>query len=847
MMPGSRRWGFGFDAFLAAVIGVVAAIVAFGYVSAHYAPNTGDDDTYRSVSAMIAPYREDLLSPCVKRFGFMADADALLALPQWRAFVTRKTAAFPCGALGGVAIVPVAYNFELHRNLHRAMSSVFRLTGPRLIGFAWYQAIQYGIVLALLFGIFRLGMGRIVSALMMVPLIVSPRHLEMALAPNEYAKAPFFAASLLGVGVLVSLRLPARTAYGVALATGMAVGVGFGFKPDVLVFAPFGLIALAAFFRKTPDGANGRRALVIGAYVAGVVVAGAPLIQTHFFGSQRSLLPIQVLGGMAPAFTQEYANPPIYDYGVMFDDDYVIAAINSYNQRVNGSAEFGAFFTETIQRGATDLVLRLQSTFVADMLLRTSAAILQVFQFVPGGAIAAAVVLIWLCRVDTRLASFVVFALAYMVGYTSLVFAPKHYFHLEFVPWWFAGCIVGFAGAAVGRITAPRPLIDSSPDRRPRSWVSVFAIAAAALGIAAGVLVLARAYQDRQVRLMLTRYTQEDRFERLGIRSIATPTSAALLIPEKVSGDEGEPLPLAAGGLAPAFLSSKVETDYLALRVQCVGGASGDVVAVYRRPIYWRDSLTVPCERADQMWTVMWPVYQHLPQQVFEGFEYPGPALLRVNGISRVKDLDGYQLLLRLRLPDDWKERPLHHTLKLAAVSPARVRPVPAALSSPPPPLPPPAVAWDPPFAARLAPLATPAPRLDAWTALDGVSVTADGGRFLVQGNSSTYGYQLSSPPIAVPRHARIVVRVYGAVEAGRVAVGMLDQQGAHWLMPPVWRRSDFVANTGANDRVQLVFANARQPADEAVATRFFVDSISYDVETSALARLRTWLWPVAE
>ena len=133
MTPGSWQWGLWFDACVAAVIGIVAATVAFGYVSAHYAPNTGDDDTFRSVSAMVAPYREDLLAPCIKRFGFMADADALVALPQWRAFITRKTEIFPCGALSGVAIVPAAYNFELHRNLHRAISSVFRLAGPRLV------------------------------------------------------------------------------------------------------------------------------------------------------------------------------------------------------------------------------------------------------------------------------------------------------------------------------------------------------------------------------------------------------------------------------------------------------------------------------------------------------------------------------------------------------------------------------------------------------------------------------------------------------------------------------------------------------------------------------------------
>jgi hypothetical protein len=203
--------------------------------------------------------------------------------------------------------------------------------------------------------------------------------------------------------------------------------------------------------------------------------------------------------------------------------------------------------------------------------------------------------------------------------------------------------------------------------------------------------------------------------------------------------------------------------------------------------------------------------------------------------------------LLRLRLPDDWMQRPLHHVLNLTAVSPTRVRPVPAALSSPPPPLPPPAVSWDPPFVQRPAPLSTEAPRLNTWTALDGVSVAAGTAGFVVRGNNSPFGYQLSSPPIAVPRHSRMVIRIFGVVEQGRVALGILDADGHRWVKPPVWGRSDFVANTDDNDRVFLVFANDRQPADGSVVSRFTVESITYDIRNSLLDRIRTVLWPVAQ
>lgn len=842
MSAGRGLW---IDVCLSIVIGVAAGVLAFDYVSAHVAPNGSDDDTFRSVSAMVAPYKEDLLQPCLGQFGSMADPSALVGLPEWRAFLTRRLDAFPCTALSGVRVEPVAYSFWLQGHLHRTMSWMFRMTGPRLVGFAWYQALQYGLVLALLFGVFRLGMGRFTAGLAMIPLAVSPRHLEMALAPLEYAKAPFFAACLLGIGLLVRARLPRPVAYGVALATGLAVGVGLGFKPDVLVFAPFGVIALALFAAVGDAPRPAPRWLLVCAYVIGVAVAGGPTIRLHFFDEHRSLLPVQVLGGMAPVFVQQYAEPAIYNYGVMFDDDYVIAQINSYNQRVNGSAEFGLFFTQVLQRGALDLVTRLWRTFPGDVVLRVYAAVLQVFQFVPGGAVLAVIVLVGLCRVDIRLALWVGFVLAYMVGYVSLVFAPKHYFHLEFVPWWFAGCVAHYGVSAISRaLRGSRGEAASSGPRH--SWVMVAGMVALAIVTGGGALALARGHQDGEVRELLTGYLQPDRFDWTETVSDAASSAPRLLVPAGVALDANV-MPVEGSITGRTFTSPHVQTDYLALRVQCLGAASADVVAVYRRPIAWRDALAVPCERAGQDWTVMWPVYQHLPYQVFDGFEVPDAGALRVQALGKAHSVEAFPLLLRLRLPEDWARRALHQTLDLSTVSPARVRPMRAALTAPPPPLPPPSAFWDPPFVRGHTPLPIEAPGLASWSAVTGVTIAPRSGGVLVTGDSSPFGYQLVSPPIPVPPHAKLVVRVFGEVEQGRAAFGILDGTGQHWLMPAVWGRSDFVTNTGANDAVVMVFANYHQPTDGTIASRFSVQSVSYDVQSSVLDRARTLLWPIQQ
>lgn len=834
-----RQRGVWIDAVLAIVIAIAAASIAFDHVSVRLQADPADADTVRAVSAMIAPHREDILQPCVRRFGYMVEPSALVRMPEWTAMVSGATPSFPCAALASVAIVPVHYSFWLQQHLHRSMSWVFGITGPRLSGIAVYQAMMYGLVIALLFAVFRLGMGRATAAAAMIPLTYSPRHLEMVLAPVEYAKAPFFAACLLGVALLVRVPMARTRALAVAAVTGLVVGFGFGFKTDVLVYAPFGVLAIGLFADRAGHGWRGRAALPA-VFLVALLISGAPALVTHFTGTQRSLLPVQVLGGMAPAFVDQYATPALYDYGVIFDDDYVTAQINSYNQRVNGSSEFGLFFTTALQRGASDLLSHTVRTFPGDLLLRSYAAILQVMQFVPGGAVLALVVLVGIGRTDVRLTLFIIFTLVYMVGYVSIVFAPKHYFHLEFVPWWFAGVALSGLSAIAASAAGWRP----RPSGPAASWrtaaVTMFGVAVAG----GGVYGVARLWQERQVAALIERYSQPDRREPVKLQVTASP-AGSFVIPEGIAVSADGVAPAEDGAVAPVFATPIVHTDYLVLRARCRSGMTAHVVAIYQRPIRWQHPFDVACEAAGQSWTVMWPIYQHPPYQIFRGFE--SSESIEITSIDRVRDVRDYPLLVRLRLPDAPSRRVLHQRLNFAAVSPAQVRPMQAALSPPVPPLPPPAARWDPPFVRPGQVLSTAGPDPATWTPFNGVSVSGHDGEVVVEGDTTAFGYQLVSPAIAVVPHSRLAVRVFGEVDRGRAAFGILDGDGQRWLMPAVWGRSDFVANTGANDRVFMVFANYRQPSDAPVASRFTIRSVSYELQNSVFARARSILWPVAE
>ena len=806
---------------LVVLLGVFATRHASDYVSARYAPRADDESRYEVVSALVSPFRDDLLSACTGRLGVMADPAAIATLPQWRAFLTGRVAAFPCEAMRGVTMAPAPYGYEIQRHLHRALSTVFRTVGPRLEGVVYYQSLQFGVMVALLFGICRLAMGRILATLAVVPVMLSPRHLEMALAPLEYAKAPFFAACLLGVAALVVVRMSWRAAVAIAAATGASVGVGIGFKPDVLVFAPFGALAIALFWRAQEAPSLRRRGLLVGAYVVGLLLTGAPMLRTHFGGTQRSLLPVQILGGLAPHFTGTYATPAIYDYGVMFDDAHVMAVINSYNQRVRGSQEFGIFFSEVLQRSAFDLLFRMVLTFPGDLVLRAYAAVLQVMQFAPFGALAAAGSMLLLLRREPRLAAFAAFTVAYMVGYVSLVLAPKHFFHLEFVPWLF----MGLAISELGRMRTSG-----------QSWIRTLLIGASSV-IAALVLLLAcRAIQDPLVRALVSDNSRPDRFEPLAIQSGSTGAVTRIVAAGVVIES---PLPDAPLVSAASFASPLVTTDYLAVDLECGRSGTAALTAVYLRPQDWRHSFEVNCDRAGQRWLVLWPVYQHSPYQVFDGFELSSDAPARVLGISRARDVTQFPLLLRMRLPDNWRSSPAHQQLDVGTVSPSARRPLVSALSLPQPRT---SGRWDPPAAVGNE-LAVVPESFASWVRLDGVSVSLTGSGVTVTGNTVPFGYQFMSPPISVPTHSIMTVRIRGQVLEGSVAFGILDSSGMSWLLPPSTATSDFRVPTGTNDHVTFVFANNLAPGVTS-PTRFIVQSVSYEFDNGLMDRLYFYLWP---
>ncbi|HXG13391.1 MAG TPA: glycosyltransferase family 39 protein [Gemmataceae bacterium] len=119
-------------------------------------------------------------------------------------------------------------------------------------------------------------------------------------------------------------------------------------------------------------------------------------------------------------------------------------------------------------------------------------------------------------------------------------------------------------------------------------------------------------------------------------------------------------------------------------------------------------------------------------------------------------------------------------------------------------------------------------PDLVQWQPSPGVRVVERSeSEVVIEGDASQYGYQFASPPVRVQRGTRVQLRLPVAVERGKVAVGVLSQQG-EWIVAPTDLRTEYVFHTGASEQVTVVVANCNDRPEGNPPSRFRVGRGSY-------------------
>ena len=253
----------------------------------------------------------------------------------------------------------------------------------RVLGISWSRmgplfGLLFGIVIALAYGIFRLGMGRALALVGALGLATSCIHLENLPHLRDYAKAPFTLALVLILGILVARPVRRGTLLALAVAYGAVLGIGYGFRTDFLINVPVFLIVVFAFL----DGGVGKN-LVLKAAASLVCLATFAAVSwpvtSAVYQEGGCQWHVALLGMQSPFDDSLHLAPAPYEFGYAYSDPYVIATVQGFAHRTQpAGAPIPHYCSHEYDVQSGRLLKTIVTTFPGDFVARAYASVLQI-------------------------------------------------------------------------------------------------------------------------------------------------------------------------------------------------------------------------------------------------------------------------------------------------------------------------------------------------------------------------------------------------------------------------------------------------------------------------------------
>lgn len=449
-------------------------------------------------------------------------------IPEMTRFLNEQTQTFDCKDIPANAKLGTE---GLYQGSSRYIMTAVGWTW-RLVGVSWRQlgpfaGLLFGLTIAAAYGIFRLGMGPVMAVLCAWALSVSTLHLANLPSIRDYAKAPFTLLIMFLIGLLVTIRPSWPRVLGISLLAGVTLGIGYGFRTDLLITIPAFILAATLFL-----DARWRERLTFGAAASAVLLATFYLSALPVITSVKNTWGCQwhtaIIGLGVDATKDLGIEPAAYDWLDGYTDEFVYATSTSYAARLQPQKHIeycGPDYDGVTRAFLLDVVMHTP----ADFIVRAYASALQMVQLplrwrkapMPHVAVdyykirntltshaqdagvflvLAAIILITASSI--RLGLFVLGFVIYFGGYPAVQFGNRHFFHLEFITWWAFGFLVHHIVAAVVLRLRRRPT-PSLPLSALRRSVLVVSASFATLFVA---LWIARWYQESAVEPLIQQY-----------------------------------------------------------------------------------------------------------------------------------------------------------------------------------------------------------------------------------------------------------------------------------------------------------------------------------------------------
>ena len=626
-------------------------------------------------------------------------------VPGLMDFLAQKTVSFDASRVPvEVPTWDLSPFCQCHRYLLYAVGVTWRLFGISWQSIKLYLILCYGATGLLLYGIFRLAMRRGLSAAAAVLVLLSPPMLAMLPSVRDFSKAPFILSAILLMGYLVRTPPKPRTYLILSGVLGAVVGIGLGFRQDVLICVVPGLLVLAFLVQGDPRLSWLHRGAACALLLLCFFVCGWPIL-TAMRAEQGATSGHSVVQGLAQE-TEANLDFGGASYELLYEpsDMFVHATINTFYRRHGRTEPMERYLSPAYGRAGRAFAIRVLRTFPADLLARAYAAVLATFRileqapkhlaytqnldnsFVLGmvtlyrplaghlsrfGLVYAILAVLLLSAHRLRWAIAAALIGFYFSGYPSILFQFRHGFHLVFVALWGLGLVIEalLRGLIRLRDSAVRQEVRKIL-RTPRLWWApptqrILIFSAAALAVLMLPLGLARGYQYVAVNSLLKTYAAAE------LEAVATVAEAqdgrvlvrpattlpGLVRPETLPRME-VPSEYLVAEFEPASQPFTFSVEYEAESVasdftqplEVASGKDGPENTIrYFFPVYEVSTVKLPKEGR--------PLDFRKPTEYecgrFVGIAVPEEHMHSFRGLYRVTNVQDFPFLLFLSLPKD--------------------------------------------------------------------------------------------------------------------------------------------------------------------------------------------------
>lgn len=549
----------------------------------------------------------------------------------------------------------------------------------------------FGITCTCAYGVLRLGMGRILAVLLSLAFMMSPAMLYVLPQFRDFSKAPFILGALFLIGLPVRHGLAWPLLLLIATAAGLTLGVGMGFRHDLLAVAPVACIVVIFFW-----AGHWKRTLLprlASAFLlaAAFYLSSAPIIRAAQDGANSAHN--IVLGFSAPYVTSMGFTAP-YEIGHLYRDAHGHTCVSAHNLYHSSYDHEARYWSGEYEAAAAHYIEALAAVFPADIarravrsleiLLRDAPFVIDEFPLPTyrdnewlkerraarleqwGWLSACAMPLAFLtfllvaaARVRWALAG--AFVMAALAASASLQFHVRHFFPYAIFLLFVLGVLAQTCLTAlttVWRGDLRRAVFGQEPAWRFWRWPAARRTGLAVL-LAAGPFALAYAgvlvWQQDAVKDLYAAYAgaPRQRLETTPVMSEGGPmlTAPDFLRPEHASARE------------KAF---RVQPGVLALPVQ-TGTKPFTLEFVYQSDSKLNDFtqvVQVPGTAAPEDWWVYVPVFQTTDnyfnggQRRFKGILARGAPENAVRGLYAIENPGILPLFVTLVIPEQYEQAP---------------------------------------------------------------------------------------------------------------------------------------------------------------------------------------------